>query len=375
MRNRAPVSVLTSGTGLGVYIPALLIQRQVRELGIAIDVETLEGYYSPESQRRHLAHKTAYHLNFRLAVMANRMARSVETCLDQARIDDLLQRWDAEHRTNFIVWSGFWLPILEKYRRLTDSTLQIDCCHIDACVSASYRPHRRLARDATNIWLWNWQAKKTLFEVCVDDQPPVGFVRRDDRLVVHGGGWGIGTYRDAREELSDPQRGAAWELDVVVHDGAEAVRSRPGDRYFMVDPDWRAWDRISGEHTFPPLAEIDCGREARTADDHVLYQLIRRSKAIVSKPGGGTLLDSLSSATPIVLLEPCGEAEACNGALWEHLGFGIPLSKWRAAGYNEAILSELHENLLRRRRNGPHYPRDYVIGMRQRNAVCASLIL
>jgi hypothetical protein len=373
MRNHAPVSVLTSGIGLGVYVPALLIQRQVRAHGAAIDVETLEGYYSPDCQRRQLAHKAAYHLNFRLAVMAHRMAPSIESCLDQTRIDELLHQWSAEQRTNFIVWSGFWLPILEKYRRLTDSGLQIDCCRIDASGSASYRAHEDLARGARNIWLWNWQEKKTIFEVPVDDQPPVGFSDRDERLVVHGGGWGIGTYQNACAELGDPPRGTtAWDLDVVVHDRAEAVRSRPGDRYYMVDPDWRAWDRSGDGHTFPPLNEIDGAAGTRTNNDHVLYQLIRRSKAIVSKPGGGTLIDSLSSATPLVLLEPCGDAEACNGALWEHLGFGIPLSKWRASGYSEMILSELHDNLLRRRRNGPDYPRDYVDRMRQGNAVCAS---
>jgi hypothetical protein len=359
---------LTSGIGLGVYVPALLIQRQMRALGVAAEVETLEGYYSPDSQRRHLAHQQAYHHDFGLALMAHRMARGVERCLDQPRLDDLLRRWAAQGRQDFIVWSGFWLPVLERYRQLTDAQLQIDCCRIDAEVPASFRVHDGLARDATEIWLWNWQERKTVFEIPVNDHPPIGFADRDQRLVVHGGGWGIGTYRDAGAEMIR----TAWALDVVVHDRAEAARSRTGDRYFMVDPAWRTWHRGHDGHTFPPFAGVDSAGDGGAANDHALYELIRRSKAIVSKPGGGTLIDSLSSATPVVLLEPFGRAEACNGALWEHLGFGIPFRKWCETGCSESVLQELQENLLRRERNGPDYPRYYVDLIQQRERACAS---
>jgi len=345
----------------------------MRALGVTVDVEILEGYYSQDSQRRHLAHKTAYHHHFGLALMAHRMARGVENCLDQPLIDELLRQWIAEGRKNFIVWSGFWLPILEKYRQLTDASLQIDCCRIDAAVSASFRAHEGLARHAAEIWLWNWQEKKTLFEISVDDRPPVGFSDRDTRLVLHGGGWGIGTYRDARTEMANRQkRKTPWALDVVIHDRAEAAPSRTGDQYFMVDPDWRTWQRGIEGHTFPPFARVDSGRDTGAANDHALYELIRSSKAIISKPGGGTLIDSLSSATPVVLLEPCGNAEACNGALWEHLGFGIPFSKWCETGCSESPLQELHENLLRRKRNGPDYPRHYVEGIQHRERACQS---
>jgi hypothetical protein len=140
----------------------------------------------------------------------------------------------------------------------------------------------------------------------------------------------------------------------------------------MVSPDWRAWERSDGEHTFPPFAEIDGDGQAAANGEHGLYELIRRSKAIISKPGGGTLIDSLSSATPVVLLEPCGDAEAANGALWEYLGFGIPFAKWRATGYDGAVLARLHANLRGRPRNGPDYPRYAADRMQQGNAVCVS---
>jgi hypothetical protein len=355
-----PVSILTSGIGLGVYIPALLIERQMRAMGAAVEVETLESYYTPDGQQRHLRHKQAYHESFDLALLAHRMARGVEGSLDQPKLDDLLAGWAAQGRTDFVVCSGFWLPLLERYKKRFGARLR-DCCHIDAVVSASFRAYPELARDATQIWLLDWQERKTLFEISVNDQPPLPFRERDHRLVVHGGGWGLGGYRAAYQSLAD----TSWAFDIVVHDPAEVDRSRPTDRYFTVDPGWRTWQRGARGHTFPPLAEVGAPNREETSNDHALFALIRRSKAIVSKPGGGTLLDSLSSATPVILLAPYGYAEERNGALWEHLGFGIPFAKWRATGASESVLAELHDNLLRRKRNGPDYPCTLVERMRQ----------
>lgn len=350
MASETAATILTSGIGLGVYMPALFIQQQMRREGVDVDIEVLEGYYTDAHQERHLAHKRAYHDNFRLALLAHRASRGVEQSLDEGRIEALLEEWARRRATRFIVWSGFWLPVLEEYRSRIDAPLGIDCCRIDAVVSASFRAHDGLAADANEIWLWNWEQKRTVFEIPVTDEPPVPFAVRDHRVVVHGGGWNLGTYRDAAAEM----RTTGWGLDVVVHDPAEAVTPATAERFYMVAPAWRTWHRDDGHHRFPPFAEV--GSQASPGDEHSLYRIIRRSKAIVSKPGGGTLLDSLSSATPVVLLEPYGYAEESNGALWEHLGYGIAYAKWRALGFDPAVLERLHANLLARRQASPSYP-------------------
>jgi hypothetical protein len=344
------VTVLTSGIGLGVYIPALLVRQQLMALGMLADVEVLESYYTDARLQQQLAHQRACYERFELALVAHRMARPIDDSLDSTRIDGLLQRWADERRRQFIVWSGFWLPVLTRYRALVDGPLDIDCCRIDAEVSASFRVYGALPADAHEIWLWNGSEKRTVYEIPVDDRRPLDFAERDDRLVVHGGGWGLGTYRERRVELAQ----TTWRCDAVVHDAHEAGPAH--DRTFMVDPSWRPWHRNGEGHTFPPFAEV--GRMWR-GDEHALFGLIRRAKAIVSKPGGGTLIDSLASATPVVLLEPYGYGEAANGALWQHLGFGIAYDEWRASGFDPAILQRLHEN-LRRRRPGPSYTRAYV---------------
>ena len=103
--------MLTSGVGLGLYIPALLIDRRLRRRQIDVDVEVLEGYYTPDYQRAHLAQRDAHHANFALAQLAHRMARDVERCLDGDRVRPLLERWrqrgpPAFHRVGGVLAAG-----------------------------------------------------------------------------------------------------------------------------------------------------------------------------------------------------------------------------------------------------------------------------
>jgi len=346
------VTILTSGIGLGVYIPALLIQSQLRALGLAADVEVLEGYYTSARRASHLAHKAAYHADFDLAKMSNRMARDVQDSFDGDRIEVLIQRWKDEGRNRFIVWSGFWLPLIERYRQSAGvGRLHVDHCRIDAEISASFRIYPDLASAGREIWLWNWNEKRIVHEIPVSLDLPIPFRDREDRLVVHGGGWGIGSYQSAAGELEQ----AAYALDRVIHDPNEWHPSRRDDRSFRVDPAWHPWMRgPGGSHEFPPMVELAW---AGNADFHPFYNVIRRSKAIVSKPGGCTLIDSLSSATPVVLLEPYGSAERCNGRIWEHLGFGISYAAWRTTGYDLSVLEQLHSNIMARTRTSIDYPR------------------
>jgi hypothetical protein len=127
----------------------------------------------------------------------------------------------------------------------------------------------------------------------------------------------------------------------------------------MLDPAWRTWDGVAtGEPEFPPMREVRGGEVVRAlagGDHHAMHDVIRGAKAIVSKPGGCTLIDSLAAATPIVLLEPYGDAEHRNGQLWERLGYGIRWDAWRDTGFDDAVLARLHANIVARV-PGPIYP-------------------
>jgi len=362
------VTILTSAVGLGLYIPALLIERQLRARQIAVEVEVLEAHYTANHQRAHLANRDAHHASFALAQLAHRMARGVEHCFDEAGVEALLSRWRAQDRRRFIVWAGFWLPLLKRYRAmLSGKSLHVDRCRIDAVVSASFKVHPDLDVQGREVWLWNASPRRLVHEIPVGDAPPIPFTARADRIVVHGGGWGIGTYREVVPALGQTRYG----LDLVIHDVREAPCQRNGDRALMLDPSWKPmYSGPANPATFPPMIEMSGqtpGRVVSKSDYHALHDAIRASKAIVSKPGGCTLIDSLAAATPVVLLEPYGYAEESNAALWEYLGFGISYAAWRETDYAPAVLARLQANILNRTR-GIDYPASYAEQLLERCA-------
>lgn len=350
MSGKRTTVILTSAVGLGVYIPALLIQRNLRSMDHVAEVEVLESLFTPERLAALLAHRKAHHENFALAQIANRMVRDVEDCLDTDRVQALLERWVREQRSRFIVWSGFWLPLIERYRALvTGLQLEVDHCRIDADISASFRVFPQLRTTGNEIWLWHGASGRVLHEIPVAAAPVPEFTRRPQRLVVHGGGWGIGTYRDTLTSL----RLAGYGIDLVVHSTEESAGQAADTRCYMLDPAWEPWRRsASGEHIFPPMGEVSndsptvfAGRD----DYHVFHDVIRRARAIVSKPGGCTLIDSLAAATPVIFLEAYSQAEQCNAQVWEKLGYGISLHHWAATGYSLRVLEEMHHNIIARR--------------------------
>ena len=353
-----PVTVLTASFGLGVYVPALLNQLTLRDEGHAAKVEVLEDFFSQAHVRRFLAQKAAFGKNFRLALMGHRMSKDVQPALEADRIEALLEVWRLQERSWFLVWSGFWFPVLQSYiDRVPHLAVKVDFCRIDAVVSASFRIQPELTgAQCRDIWLWNWAKRRLEWRVPVTPDAPVAFSERGRRLVAHGGGWALGTYGDVLPEVAL----AGYELDVLAPEAADWAGRRSTDRRFVHDPDWQPWHRDNaGELLFPPLGEVGLdGRVRYLPNDrvHPAHLLVREAAAIVSKPGGGTLVDSLAAATPAVLLEPYGYAEAKNGQLWEQLGFGVRFDQWRETGFDRSVLSALHQNLLVARELGPTYP-------------------
>jgi hypothetical protein len=362
----APITILSSAIGLGVYIPALLIQRQLSRHQYHADVEVLEEYYSPRQLASQMAHRDAYQQDYALAQMAHRMAKDITESLDEERIDGLLRRWAHERRDHFIMWSGFWIPIIERYREACGGKkLFIDHCRIDADISASFKVHQNIESDAREIWLWHGGKQGLVNKISVTDEGIIPFGERDHRLLMHGGGWSLGTYKARAAELAETR----YALDIIANKSADISNKRAGDRYYGLDPNWQPWQRATGgRHQFPPMGLLDGSSEisyTANSDHHELYNVICRSKAIVSKPGGCTLIDSLASATPVVLLEPYGYAEKRNADIWQFLGFGISFSDWRDTGYDELVLKELHENILKKTDEVPDYVKAYVQGLQE----------
>jgi hypothetical protein len=365
-RTNQTVTILCSGVALGVYIPALLLNYQLQQQQLHTDVVILEHLYTPESQQKLKSHKQAYHKNFAMALMGHKMTKDIQFSLDDELVSSILNRWESDNRYNFIVWSGFWMPIIEKYRQqVAPQPVNVDLCRIDADVSATFKSYNNFNESDREIWLWNWREQKLEYELPVTTEAPIPYVARFDRFAIHGGGWGIGTYTNKIAELER----SGISLDIVAYEVAESTHSNSNNRYFMVDPNWSPWLQSPNKQPeFPPFGEVNNSPNFRNrAEYHELFDVIRQSKAIISKPGGGTLIDSLASATPIVLLEPYGYAEQSNADIWEYLGYGIAYDKWKELNYDRGILEQLHQNILNRDKSTINYAQSYAKNLQQRS--------
>ena len=361
MRDRK-ITILGSGVALGVYIPALILNFQLRRLGLDTEVVLLEDLYDSDGLRSLETLRRSFHENFKLAKIAQRMTSSLRPHLDPGKVKALLCCWRREDRRDFVVWSGFWVPLLEEYRsQRAQGVVHADLCRIDATISPSFDGHQQPTPDDQEIWFWNWNKRCLEHELPVTSAPAIPYQDRAARLVVHGGGWGLGDYQDIAVKLEE--RGL--KLDKVVYRRSETKAGNQASRTFMVAPDWRAWLRDPGRQPEPPpFGEVtngiaDGSQFKNREECHELYTLIRHSRAIISKPGGGTLMDSLSSATPVVFLAPYGAAEQNNANLWIHLGFGVSYDEWKASGFDIGLLERLHDNLLNRKGETVNYPNSY----------------
>ncbi len=351
------LSLLCSGVALGVYVPGLLLRRDLSARGVSADVFVLEELYPQEKHLTVARSKVAFHQNFRMAVAAHRMARDVTPHLEEAAVAALLDRWREEGRRSFVVLSGFWLPVLDAYEEMVPFPLQVELCHIDSVDSPSFRTHASRAVRRRSRRLLDAAAGQVPLSIWSTHAPPVPFAERPRRLLAHGGGWGMGTYAERAAELVQ----CHLELDVIVYQPEDVARRLPGCRYFMLEPGWHPWLRdASGEHTFPPFGEVAPGGEVvfhTPLEHHDSLSLARMSRGMLSKPGGGTLLDSLSAATPVILLEPLGEHERHNSELWERLGFGIGYERWKEGGGTLEQLEPLHARLMDARSRVGDYAR------------------
>jgi len=337
------IAILTSGVALGVHVPGLLLARRLGERGISSRVDVLEKLF-PEQVREKVARsKVAFHRDFRLARAGQRMARDVSVLAGEEEVAGLLESWSRANVRRFVVFSGFWWPILDRAAHGAG----VDVCHVDSVTSPSFRTAATRPGVRT-IRLLDAAAGTIPYTIPVTRQDPVPWRDRAPRLLAHGGGWGMGTYADAARGLAAD--GVA--LDVVCYEAGD-LRPAGDTRFFMRDPAWDPWQ----DDGFPPFGPVLGGvpRYARRRDHHDSFDLLRADAAVISKPGGGTLLDSLSAATPVLFTDPFGDHEARNAELWERLGLGMPLAGWQAAGRPAGALRRMHDNLMAARERVPDY--------------------
>lgn len=329
--------ILTSGMSLGHYVPAVLIQRSISSSQERVDVLSYEAYLSERTLEQLDRTKRRYQQDFRLAKIGQRVSKLIHPSLDttaMGHVAGMLCRWPAR-RT--LVFSGFWVPLLE--RLSVEGSLDPDTViltHVDTTSSPSWTqaPTERFR----HVWLHE------LVRGCFTNRVPtpmlsrLRYSERAPRFLLHGGGWSLGNYATAAEALA--RKGAEC---VLVSPGPQTETATSNGGMLWIDPSWEPWRENREMPRFPPMCSNSPSlNDAGTGAHHKLLELAATSRAIVSKPGGATLVDSLASLTPVLFLEPYGEHEARNLARWEQLGLGLSLDRWLRLGSPFDKLVECH---------------------------------
>ena len=346
-------TVLCGGPGLGFYVPGVILAKQL-ERHCPVEVEVIERLLPADKQELVIRSRRKFHADFRIALMAQRLATDITNQLDTAQVEATLQRWRASDRRRFVVFSGFWATLVQRYLRdYAPGPVAVDFCHVDSAPSSSWGLVEKGMPGIRNVWFLRFETRSLHYRLDVNGEPPLPFTERARRLLCHGGGWGMGTYRERTRALAEHELG----LDLLCyeHDELDAL---PGARHFILDPDWFPFRLRRGESLFPPLGSLQPGGAVQytvNAKFPELYNFTRRAAAIVSKPGAGTLIDSLSAATPLITLEPFGEYERKNGELWREFGFAIDFDDWVRTGCSLEALEPLHRNLLAARQRLQSY--------------------
>lgn len=356
--NSSSVVLLASGNSLGAYIPAMHLHTYLQCIGVETDIYVLESLYDEKVRSKIRSTKKAFHADFAVALMGHKLAKPVENSLDEVEVQRLLNAWKQADVTRFAVFTGFWLPILERYKADSIKQLDIRLIRLDAWDTPSFKVHKQLYPIYKNVWFYELQKKSPGSYIASDEAEPLPFWQRAGRILIHGGGWGIGTYAMTISEL----RMLGHRLDVIVYDPSEVEEDDGITRYFGTEVSWDPWSRDKqGRHSFPPMIqyirEDGILREYPLKDYSSYTKLMRNCWAIISKPGGATLNDSLSLGIPFVMLEPFGDHELHNSTYWESCGLGIRFTEWKNQRFSEHLLEETCRRLLEQRSKINHFGR------------------
>jgi hypothetical protein len=201
------VALLTSGATLGTHVPALILANRLRSRGDAAVVEVFERLLPAAELEKLVAAKAAFRANFNMAVAASRLVRDQAPALDPFAVDDVLERWRSQSVDRLVVLSGFWVPVVERYEDLAATPPRVDICHLDAAPTASLRLFERRTARYNHVWMFDAERDTIPMSIPVTDKAPVSWEYRTPRVLAHGGGWGLGTYRERAFELAN--RGVA----------------------------------------------------------------------------------------------------------------------------------------------------------------------
>ena len=125
------IGVLTSGVALGVHVPGLLLAQRMRERGARVEIFVLERLL-PDSKRATTAQmKYAFHRDFRVALAGQGLAVDPSAAVPEAKVRELAEHWRRHGLRRLVLFSGFWLPVVERCAAFSGNWLEVDICHVE----------------------------------------------------------------------------------------------------------------------------------------------------------------------------------------------------------------------------------------------------
>jgi hypothetical protein len=197
------IGVLTSGVALGVHVPGLALAHRIRERGRDAVIFVLERLLPDSKRATTVRMKHAFHRDFRLALAGQRLAIDPSTAVSETKVRELAEQWRRLGVRRLVLFSGFWLSVVERCAALSGSRFEVDVCHVDSVPSPSFRAAGQVLSRARQVWLADAVHSSVPCTIPVSTRPPVRWTDRERRLLVHGGGWGMGTYRQRANELRE----------------------------------------------------------------------------------------------------------------------------------------------------------------------------
>ncbi|OCQ18374.1 hypothetical protein A7985_23900 [Pseudoalteromonas luteoviolacea] len=337
------ILILTASSGLGSFAPAVRLRAYLRSEGAATHLYCLEQLFDECALSKHQQTRSHCRANFRKALLLQKVVEQggidLKSIIDPDKFDTMMHIWQQEKFTRCIVFSGFWLSMLAVMGAGYSPVTTIDAIHMDAVPSSSWlhaNTHSQAVRASVrDIYLYQKDSSRvfTLYPV----EQPLDWQSRTARVLCHGGGWQMGGLSTLNTLLN---REAIYS-DMILPADTTLVSSLY-QRILTTDPNYCPWENLDKLPDLTILPEANSNGPPLNIN---FEQLAQSAPAIITKPGGASLLDSLNFATPLVLLPAYGDYETQNANTWLSMGFAVTFEQWQDSGYSFALLQELHHNL------------------------------
>jgi len=337
--NFKQVIILTSIIGLGVYFPALMLYKKFERRGIKARILTIEKLLTAEKRNIFLKTKEAFKLNDKLAMIASYMPITLEDKFDEMQINKIFDEWKTNPRSEYICFSALWLPLLSEYST-SINPINLSCVEID-CSTASiwkqYREYNHMIKKSYKIW-----GDKLNYSFELEDLGIIPYNNRREEITIHGGGWDLGNFISILSFFDTYD----YKLNLILnsdkrHDDISEARNIV---IYQNDQDWNPLN----DDVFPMLRIISSSSSQRIIEPNsypAILNVISQSLAIISKPGGMSLVDSLITETPILFLDPIGKNEIHNQQIFEKLKLGMTFEEWKNSNFSNRLLQNMNKEL------------------------------